>query len=652
MRAKLIAALFGIVVVLLAAAAFLVRFEYAPVPHASDLINPARLDTDVAYDLFGERISRSEAERLSATDAGRKRLSLASGAVRVDADLRRIGREAFYAETFGNEWFMTDVMGLTHGALTPFQVAKAVLSLRGRGTSNLRVELAETVSIDGRTYRKGTPIATGIDVPRGSYAPLGMKVVYDRGRIRVGATCALCHSTVDAGTGRVVEGAPNADLAVGLLLALATNSASYLGHVTVQNIEEFAGDAARTVTGRNGGQLPLPDPVLFERAVDDMLAAWAPGSFDSTPDVVNNPTQIPDSFTFNDHPYGWSGFAAVGPFRGLNVLNNNVHGLNADMTTLAQAAPALFGMDSEVYLGAILQNAANARFRFDPTGGRTPSTLLAEATPAPEGPGLIQSVRLPTFPQAAHIATHSLLASVPGYPVWHHVTAMSAFQNSLLPPQSSRLSETMAASGRAVFERAGCVQCHSGPAYTNNRILPVDEVGAQPSRARALMKQGAILAPSVLYPLDSPVPVPPGTPAVPVPVAAEQQDMLRLAFALDGKGGYKVKGLVGLAWTAPYLHDGGVAVGANADREIGLPGTLYAGIAPHPANSLRALLDRDLRRRVVEANSNSPRARATNVSGQGHEHYVDAVAGFSPEDQSALIAFLLAITGPDRQASR
>ena len=649
MPVKLIVALF-VVLVAASAAALLTRFEYAPVPQTSELLNPARIEADVAYDVFGERISQAEAEQLLGTDAGRRRLSPVNGAIRIDDELRRIGREAFYAQTFGNEWFMTDVMGLTHGALTPFQVGKAVLSLLGRGTHDLKVELAETVSIGGRTYPKGTSISTGIDVPRGRFAPLGMKVAYDRGRIRVGATCALCHATVHPVSGRVIEGAPNADLAVGLLLALATNSAAYLGHVTVDDINNFVSGNGPTVAAENGGHLPLPDPAVFERAVDEMLANWAPGSFDSTPDVVNNPSQIPDSFTWNDHPYGWSGFAAVGPFRGLNVLNNNVHGLNADMTTLAQAAPTLFNMDPELYLGSILQNAANPRFRFEPRSGRKPSDLLADATPAPEGPGLIHSVRLPTFPQAAYIATHSVLASVPGHPIWHHITAMSAFQNSLLPPQTSTISGAMAASGRAVFERAGCAQCHSGPAYTNNRVLPVDEVGAQPSRAKALMKQGSILAPSVLYPLDSPVPVPSGTATIPVPVTAEQEDALRLAFALDGKGGYKVKGLVGLAWTAPYLHDGGVAVGANADREIGLPGTLYAGVLPHPAHSLRALLDRDLRRRVIEANANSPRARATNVSGHGHDHYVDAAAGFSREEQEALIAFLLAIDKPDERA--
>ena len=38
-------------------------------------------------------------------------------------------------------------------------------------------------------------------------------------------------------------------------------------------------------------------------------------------------------------------------------------------------------------------------------------------------------------------------------------------------------------------------------------------------------------------------------------------DGRRLAYAQDGAGSYKVQSLIGLAYDAPYLHDGGVAAG-------------------------------------------------------------------------------------------
>ncbi len=102
-------------------------------------------------------------------------------------------------------------------------------------------------------------------------------------------------------------------------------------------------------------------------------------------------------------------------------------------------------------------------------------------------------------------------------------------------------------------------------------------------------------------------------------------------------------GLVGLAWSAPYLHDGGVAVGPDASRQLGVPGTWDAGIAPDAANSLRALVERDLRRRVVAADKASPRAALSHVTGEGHAFWVDAAAGYSAADQDALIAYLLSL---------
>lgn len=71
-----------------------------------------------------------------------------------------------------------------------------------------------------------------------------------------------------------------------------------------------------------------------------------------------------------------------------------------------------------------------------------------------------------------------------------------------------------------------------------------------------------------------------------------------------------------------------------------------AGVPPDPANSLRALLDRDLRAQVVAANRGSREARISRNSGEGHAFYVDSHAGFARADQDALIAFLLSLTAP------
>ena len=147
------------------------------------------------------------------------------------------GRQAFYQETFGNEVFLTDVMGMLDGGLTPTAVALAVAKLGGQGTTNLQVAMARDMRVGDRTYRKGELVPTGLDVPKGGAFIIGIKTFSDRGHLRMGITCALCHAAVDPGTGKVVEGAPNTDLNAGLLMALAKNSSAYFMHASVSQAD-------------------------------------------------------------------------------------------------------------------------------------------------------------------------------------------------------------------------------------------------------------------------------------------------------------------------------------------------------------------------------------------------------------------------------
>ena len=89
--------------------------------------------------------------------------------------------------------------------------------------------------------------------------------------------------------------------------------------------------------------------------------------------------------------------------------------------------------------------------------------------------------------------------------------------------------------------------------------------------------------------------------------------------------------------------DGGVAVGADAQTQLGIPGTLHRGILPDPVQSLRALLDRALRQRVVAANATAPGLQAMHVQGIGHAFWVDAEAVFTSEDQEALIQYVFTL---------
>jgi hypothetical protein len=132
-----------------------------------------------------------------------------------------------------------------------------------------------------------------------------------------------------------------------------------------------------------------------------------------------------------------------------------------------------------------------------------------------------------------------------------------------------------------------------------------------------------------------------------VPVTAPEENIL-LAHAADpaGEGGYKVKGLLGLYWSAPYLHDSSIAVGKDPETELGLPGTLLQGIRPDPVNSLRALIDRSLRGRLIDLYEGDPDLKAVKVTGTGHEYWVDEEGGFSAGEQEALILYLLTLPPP------
>jgi hypothetical protein len=444
---------------------------------------------------------------------------------------------------------------------------------------------------------------------------------------------------------QVVEGGMNTDFHGGLVLALATNSAAYLGHTSVAALDAYTTDPQRTVTRTDGTSAQLPDPQALEDAVDASLLQWPPGTFDATTDLVGNPTKINNTFTLQDHPYAWTGIFAAGPFQGLAAITSHVHAIGSDGLSQAASSAFLMGLDPEVYLGTLLQNAARARYRYVPSQGQTPSAFFAKVDPTPGAPGVNQIVRLPTFPQTSLMSEVGLAGSAPGYRFMEQNNALAAFQNTLLPPPTPLpTTPEVITRGREVFAQAGCAGCHVGAEATNHRIIPVPEIGTDPSRAQALRTTEAHYVPPSLYGFDTLVPIPPGTPPLAVPTVQLDPHQVQLAFAYRGTpGGYKVPSLVGVYWSAPYLHDGGVAVGTDAQTQLGIPGTLHRGILPDPVNSLRALIDRTLRQQVIAANAAAPSLQAMHVQGTGHAFWVDAETGFALADQEALIQYVLSL---------
>ncbi|WP_026700814.1 hypothetical protein [Salibacterium aidingense] len=628
------------------------HFTIGYTPPPDKIVNSGKehRESKQAYDVWGHAVSEEEAATLLETEKGREYLAEENGAVPIDEDLLSLGEESFYEKTFGNEVFLTDVMGILDGPLSLFDFMKAIAKLRGKPTDNLQVELPETVTIGNTKLEKGTMIDTGLDVPKGAAMPLGMPVTVDRGRMKAGISCALCHARVDMNSGgKVVEGATNTNLNTGTLLALASNSASYFTHADIENLEDYIKENNPSVQNSEGERELLPDREAFEKAVDETLLSWPPGFFDATIDMEANPTQVADSFTFGDHPYSWSGMGSIGTFRGLTTLNNNVQAQGADPLGQAQASRELFDMDPEVYFGTLLQNAANKEFRYDPESGQKPSEFFKTVDPFPESPGVNETVKLPTYPKVSRISPQGYVVSSRGSKVNEENNAMSAFQNTLVPPESGRHPDKNTVDqGRKVFEKAGCISCHSGRYKTNNRIIPADEIGTQPSRAKALEATEKLWEKPLIYSPDTSVPVPEDAAILKAPSNHIDKQQKDLGFAHgDSNGGYKVKGLAGVYWQAPYLHDGGVAVGPNKKEDIGIPGTFDQGIHPDPFNSMSALVDRKLRQKVIRSNQSSQKLTDLNIEGTGHEFWVDQPAGFSPEEQEALVEYVLSLTGKE-----
>ena len=279
--------------------------EYIPPPDRT--LDGHASHPSPAYDVFGDPVGADGRSLVTGRRYAPAELSPAAGAVAIDDGLLKLGRDAFYAETFGNEIPTTDLVGILAGPITAKSVSDAINALRGGGTTNLRVALATDAVVGGVRFHQGQIVDTGLDVPRGAIAPMGMTLRVAGPKVLTGITCAACHSTVDPGTHEVVHGAPNWDFNAGLTLALATNSAAFVAHTDVRDLQRYARDPARTVVTTDGRVLVVPDPAAVEDAVDRVLLTWPPGNFDSSTDFVVNPTSIPHAFTWQAHPYSWSG---------------------------------------------------------------------------------------------------------------------------------------------------------------------------------------------------------------------------------------------------------------------------------------------------------------------------------------------------------
>ena len=188
--------------------------------------------------------------------------------------LAAAGKEIFRHDTFGDEQFWTDqlrmnevIAGGPNGTVGPGGVSPATALAVGLKVDADALPQPVKDAIAAGQVNLQDPATTVALLQLG--AVVGVKgtveTVNGAPRLtRVGITCALCHSTVDnsfaPGIGHRLDGWPNRDLNVGLIVSLS--------------------------------------PALQDPATQAVLKSWGPGKYDAywNHDGKNNPTVIPPAF--------------------------------------------------------------------------------------------------------------------------------------------------------------------------------------------------------------------------------------------------------------------------------------------------------------------------------------------------------------------
>ncbi|WP_375502114.1 hypothetical protein [uncultured Nostoc sp.] len=637
-----------------------------------DLLQPAPTQPLGYYDYFGKLLSPQEASQLVANKGLNPNNPISYqrvGAVKITKELIAQGEDIFLNRKIGDTFGLQGAFGFGLGIakILP-ELQTAIVKLQGQPTTNLQIILEKDIALGSRTFPKGTVVNTGLKMEKGGTFPIGLGITPN-----IDISCAACHVSL-SNKGERLLGVPNGEIATPLLVALAPNSAAGFSRLKFNPLDPQYKGNGKIILDSKGNKVELPDPEKFEKAFDDAVLDVPFGNFESSSDSLNNTTQIPSMFTFKNHPYFLDGQFGVGPFAGLSAVSNGVHSSEINLSAAAQLSAKTLGIDPEVYIGTFLQNAAVPSLRLPEGPPVKPSQWLRKFAPNPTQAQLEDQIPAPgtgNYPNLRpSLFTYNGLVFSPNTGKPSDIAsgtflfadnAMSAFQNSLVPPanQTSEnwqaLNSNSVKRGAKVFEKANCATCHIPPFFTDNKIHPIDEIRTNPARAQSRLGLSNLLVPPKLYTFNTPVPIPANAEVLDLPTQGISDSPTTLPKGILPKGGYKTTSLRGLYLSAPYLHDGAAAVRAGSlkvdsnaiavvDKTgLGLSGTLSQGIPADPANSLRALVDRDLRALVVKANKANPSLVRSNLDGTGHYFYVDRQSGFNSNQQTDLINFLLAL---------
>ena len=155
------------------------------------------------------------------------------------------------------------------------------------------------------------------------------------------------------------------------------------------------------------------------------------------------------------------------------------------------------------------------------------------ATHLHRGPGdLMRYAALVTYSDSSDFGPYRMLSDeqrvIPSRPPDEALYALAQYLYSLKPPNNPNASAPRVPAGEVVFRREGCVNCHTPPLYTNNKVT---------------LAQG----------FTAPADAPPGLEIARLSVGTDPGLALKTR---KGTGYYKVPSLKGVWYRGRYLHDG------------------------------------------------------------------------------------------------
>ncbi len=516
-------------------------------------------------------------------------------------------------------------------------------------------------------------------------------------------------------------GVGNQDIDLGWIFGLSANPvAGYL--VLGSPVHERSTSASREwATWVRDNVSTKPREVL--RAVVTGMLAEVRGSADDTPDARLNPMQLPVLFTYRNWPYNIDGSQVNATDR-----NNSVWTVALEFSSMIAAASDRGGHATRVlgaaptpYADLTARQLAETMVALSPAalhGGkpaarRLVDDILGESDGVPglldpqavvvmrDAAGVfgtvpkhiveseanrrgarlrsasqyrgdaearartlaVTGIRVRTPPHLRFRHRLDLLASRRGFDADELLTnAVSLMLDSLEPPTNPtellRRARPLLKEGQRVHREAGCATCHRGPFFTDNLVHGMSKIGTR-SDHTVFTRELQLGAPEY-------------DPKTGIATRGDVFSFFTKLFTERRSVGVRTLTHRYLWGTAPYLHDGSVAVSLRpgvpasddlavllrtreADKVWGVSSLHRTAGEPYPranaALSLQAMVlagERTRLRRALAQKTYRVPGHAEPVSlaqlgmtATGHDFYIDDVPG-GPK-VTALVAFLLAL---------